>query len=514
MKRKSLRLMATVLLVVASLLANANPVDMRTAREVAMKFVNANTRVPLRGAEDLQLVTTYNISRGDAAFHIFNTPNGFVIVAADDCATPILGYSDEGRPFDLDNAPIQLQGYLQDFVEQIEYGIENNIQPDEATAQQWELVRATGRLNNNRDGEAVEPLLTTQWNQDWPFNDKCPVDIGGDRCLVGCVAVALGQIMKYHNWPYKGNGYVHYTLPNIPDTISAVFDTTYYDWEGMPDGWTTSGYESMAQLLADVGKSLFMEYSASSSGAFEDIQTLADVFNYDYFSMQEIKRDHMDDSTWTALIKNEMDNNRPVYYSGYSDPDPTVATGHGFVCDGYDENGMYHFNFGWGGNCDGYFMLSHIYSPFFVNFNYYQSALIGIQPSTGTTLSGNDTLSGSLSFDQSLYCGAFSNITITPGTELKFAPGKSMCVAGSILANGTEDNPITITALDTTLGWGGMQIHPSMICYKMVQEPDTLSLSYTTISYSSNNGLDIAWPNYFVYPATLDNVVKKRSKTQ
>ena len=502
----------TLLLSAITFAAEANPVDMNTAREVALKFVNANTKTHLRGAEELQLVTTYSISRGDAAFHIFNTPNGFVIVSADDCATPILGYSDEGRPFDPDNVPVQLQDYLQGFVEQIEYGIENHIVADENTVRQWELVQAMGRLNDNRDGEAVEPLLTTQWNQDWPFNDKCPVDIDGDRCLVGCVAVALGQIMKYHNWPYKGNGYVHYTLQNIPDTISAVFDTTYYDWEGMPDGWTTSGYESMAQLLADVGKSLFMEYSASSSGAFEDIQTLADVFNYDYFSMQEIKRDHMDDSTWTALIKNEMDNNRPVYYSGYSDPDPTVATGHGFVCDGYDENGMYHFNFGWGGNCDGYFMLSHIYSPFFVNFNYYQSALIGIQPATGNTLSGNETLSGSLAFDESLYCGAFSNITIMPGTELKFAPGKSMCVTGSILANGTEDNPITITALDTTMGWGGMQIHPSMICYKMVQEPDTLSLSHTTISYSSNNGLDIAWPNYFVYPATLDNVVKKGVK--
>ena len=116
-----------VLLLAMVLAAKANPVDMRTVREVAVKFVNANAKVPLRGTEDLQLVTTYRTESNDAAFHIFNTPNGFVIVSADDCATPILGYSDEGRPFDLENIPIQLQGYLQSFVEQIQYGIENRL---------------------------------------------------------------------------------------------------------------------------------------------------------------------------------------------------------------------------------------------------------------------------------------------------------------------------------------------------------------------------------------------------
>ena len=92
--------------------AEANPVAMRTVREVAMKFMNANGKDVLRSMDDLELVATYNISRGDAAFYIFNIPNGFVIVSADDCVTPILGYSNEGQ-FDVDNIPIQLQDYLQ-----------------------------------------------------------------------------------------------------------------------------------------------------------------------------------------------------------------------------------------------------------------------------------------------------------------------------------------------------------------------------------------------------------------
>ena len=132
---------------------NANPVDIRTAREVAVKFMNANSEVPLRGTDDLRLVKTYNINRGDAAFYIFNTPNGFVIVSADDCATPILGYSNEGQ-FDVDNIPIQLQDYLQGFVDQISYKKENHLEADEATVHCWSMVRTTGRLTNKSLVEA------------------------------------------------------------------------------------------------------------------------------------------------------------------------------------------------------------------------------------------------------------------------------------------------------------------------------------------------------------------------
>ena len=95
MKHRFFTLMLCLL--TATLAAEAHPVDIRTAREVAVKFMNANSEVPLRGINDLQLVKTYNISRGDAAFYVFNTPNGFVIVSANDCVTPILGYSNEGQ---------------------------------------------------------------------------------------------------------------------------------------------------------------------------------------------------------------------------------------------------------------------------------------------------------------------------------------------------------------------------------------------------------------------------------
>ena len=98
---------------------------------------------------DLQLVSTYQTAKNIAAFYIFNTTNGFVIVSADDCETPIIAYSHEGR-FDLNNIPVQMEDYLQDFVSRMQYGIENHLETDELTARQWELVKATGRINESK----------------------------------------------------------------------------------------------------------------------------------------------------------------------------------------------------------------------------------------------------------------------------------------------------------------------------------------------------------------------------
>ena len=135
--RKVLRVVLALLLINAVQTTKANPVDMRLAREVGTKFVNVNTAMRVSSESDLQWITTYRTANDDAAFHVFNTAKGFVIVSADDCATPILGYSEDG-PFDLNNIPVQMEEYLQGFVEQIQYGVDNHLAADETIAQQWE----------------------------------------------------------------------------------------------------------------------------------------------------------------------------------------------------------------------------------------------------------------------------------------------------------------------------------------------------------------------------------------
>ena len=365
MKRRILTLV--LLLVAAAFAAEANPVDMRTVREVAMKFMNANSEVPLRSADDLRLVKTYNISRGDAAFYIFNTSNGFVIVSADDCATPILGYSNE-RQFDVENIPVQLQGYLQSFVEQIEYGIENHLEADETRTQQWEMVRTTGRMTNNRTDEAVGPLLTTTWDQNSPYNLFVP-----SHCLTGCVATAMAQVMKYWEWPVQGTGEHSYQWNS--QTLSANFGETTYDWANMLDSYdsqsTQEQREAVATLMFHCGVSVNMHYGYAVSTASLNPSSLINYFNYsDEMSLE--CRDYYSDATWKAKLKDCLDLGRPLYYDGQPSSG-TGQVGHAFVCDGYDNNDLFHFNMGWGGGGD-FYALDAVY------YNLHNCAVFNIHP--------------------------------------------------------------------------------------------------------------------------------------
>ena len=161
--------------------STARPIDLQTAQSVVAKFMAAN---------DLQLVSTYQTAKNVAAFYIFNTADGFVIVSADDCETPIIAYSHEGR-FYPNNIPMQMEDYLQDFVSRIQYGIDNHVAADELTARQWELVKATGRINESKSIKAVAPLLTEKWHQGCRYNSLCPTMSGPcGHAEVGCVAVA------------------------------------------------------------------------------------------------------------------------------------------------------------------------------------------------------------------------------------------------------------------------------------------------------------------------------------
>ena len=355
MKKRILTLM--LLLLTATFVAEANPVDMRTVREVAVKFMKANSEVPLRGTDDLRLVKTYNISRGDAAFYVFNTPNGFVIVSADDCVTPILGYSNEGQ-FDVENIPIQLQDYLQGFVEQISYNKENHLEADEATVQRWSMVRTTGRLTNNRPDEVVGPLVTALWDQTCYYNSKCPEDPHGycGHVLVGCVATSMSQVMHYWGYPEHGTGSYSYTPSGYPEQ-SVDFGATTYDWANMPNSLSSSStseqVDAVSTLMWHCGVSVSMHYGPHFSGSWLSPSSLINYFNYSDEMKYEQRNDYSD-ATWKAKLRDCLDRQRPMWYDG--SPSGSGSP-HAFVCDGYDNNDMFHFNWGWGGSSDGFFTI-------------------------------------------------------------------------------------------------------------------------------------------------------------
>ena len=397
--KRSLRAVLFILLLSMTGMTKANPIDFNTAIEVGLKYMNANVKMPIRDINDLQLVTTYNISRGDAAFYIFNISNGFVIVSADDCATPILGYSEEGK-FDVENIPIQLQGYLQGFVEQIEFTIENHLEADERIARQWELVRCTGRLTENR-GDGVEPLVTALWSQHCYYNFMCPEDPEGPcgHALTGCVATAMGLILHYWGYPEQGMGSHTYTPMPYPTTQypeqSVNFGETTYDWANMPNQLTDTSsqveIDAVSTLLWHCGVAVDMNYSPYGSGMEGHFTALMDYFDYSDDMHWEARQD---DESWLSLLKADLDLGRPIFYTGYR----WANSGHAFVCDGYDANDRFHFNWGWGGSSNGYFALNA--NMYFV---YDNDAIFNIHPNTGTTyqvtasvsLSAGGSVSGS-----------------------------------------------------------------------------------------------------------------------
>ncbi len=346
----------------------AHPVDLQTAQSVAVKFM---------GASDAQLVSTYQTDKSTAALYVFNTEDGFIIVSADDCETPIIGYSHEGR-FDPNEVPVQLEAYLQDFVERIQYGIENHIVADETTARQWELVKTTGRLNESKTASAVEPLLTEMWEQGCHYNELCPTfsKVPCGHAEAGCVAVAMGQIMHY--WRYPETGWGSHSYNNAGLTLSADFGNTVYDWDHMPDSLTDNSsdieVEAVATLLFHCGVAVDMQYTTNGSGADSGVVPDALIRYFNYSRRLHIeKRSDYSDEEWTSMLKACLDLQRPIFYGGKGS-----QGSHAFVCDGYDDNDLLHFNWGWG-RANGYFALGHL-NPIGYSFNESNFAILDINP--------------------------------------------------------------------------------------------------------------------------------------
>ena len=400
------------LLLVATFAANANPVDITTAREVGAKFLNGNTSLRISNPDNLQCVKVYCMEDGTPAFYVFNATKGNVLVSADDCAHPILGYS-ETAPFDVNDVPDAMEFYLQGFVEQIQYGVTHRLEAEPAIAHEWELVKATGQIKEIKGTSAVPPLITAQWGQGCYYNNLCPTDPEGTQIcghtLVGCVAVAMGQIMRYWGYPTTGNGSHTYTpldqttyQPSGYPAQTANFGATTYQWNNMPNALYSSSpstqVNAVATLLWHCGVSVEMMYGVGGSGAFsEDVPyALQNYFRYSS-DMQFIIRENYSDTQWLNLIKGSLNLNRPVYYSG---SDTGGQGGHAFICDGYNNNDYLHFNWGWYGNWNEYYALGALNASGY-QFNNNNRAIINIHPvvpSYQVTISPNPSNAGSVAF--------------------------------------------------------------------------------------------------------------------
>ena len=335
---------------------NANPVDREKARIIGQKFACTAINSDLK-ASDLQLVYIGTSNRGEACFYAFNVgEEGFVIVSADDRFRPIVGYSNEG-PFETENMSPELAFYLEKI---IEARTSRNAVLFDNTAEEWASVANTGKLISRNGGRGVDFICTTKWNQDSPYNLYAPDAPGGpgDRCYAGCVATAMSQVMKRWNHPLQGTG-SHSYYCHGHGTLSANFGNTTYDWDNMPDrlgGASQEEIEAVALLMYHCAVAVDMDFSPSGSGANSWDVPYAIRHYFSYSNQCSLKsRDEYSIFAWQDMLKEQFDLGWPVYYSGFSN-----SGGHAFVCDGYDDDDLFHFNWGWGGSSDGWFVIDEI----------------------------------------------------------------------------------------------------------------------------------------------------------
>ncbi|MCK4652916.1 MAG: C10 family peptidase, partial [Candidatus Cloacimonetes bacterium] len=392
-KSRTILLILAIIVIIPSMVYSA-AVTQTTAEQVAMNlYFERNDKAP----DYFEIVESFiETENADNIYYIFNfDKTGFVIVAADDIAVPILGYVFKHN-YTLENHPPQFDAMLASFREQILYARNNDLSPPQKTVDKWNRLKVTTDIFVPENVRAVGPLLSTTWNQGQFYNESCPADAGSipsdpntpgnGYVWAGCTATATAQVMKYHAHPATGEGTHSYTHATYGPQ-SANYGATTYNWATMPNN-VTAVTPSVHTLLYHVGVGAEMNYGLYGSGAWiggavpaSALSALQNHFKYDPNSYYDQRNNYSaTPSVWHAMLKTELDNNRPLVYEGYNSG---YSDGHAFVIDGYQgvANDNYHVNFGWSGSYDGYYTLDAI-APVLPTHDYrfYQGALFGVEP--------------------------------------------------------------------------------------------------------------------------------------
>lgn len=364
----------------------AGPVDAQRAQQLGQRFLSAATGLQ---HTEIQLVHT-TANRNDVDYYVFNVGgnNGFVIIAGDDRVKPILAYSTTGcfNPNDISEG---FEFKLNSFRQEIQYVREHNLEATTDIVSEWNSVSKNGNITQGRGNRAVVgPLCQSTWNQNYPYNGQCPKDPSGSGIHVyaGCVATAMAQIMKYWNYPDRGTGSHTYTPTGFLEQ-TANFGETDYHFELMPNDLDSLSTEEecfyVAQLIHHCGVAVEMSYGLNGSGAYSDdvIPALRTYFKYSCDEMMQKNGpwglNFYTNEEWALVLKNQGLNDRiPLFYAASDD---SGAGGHAFVCDGYDENDYFHFNWGWSGKDDAWCPIGALNTTKYA-FNEYNAIIGHIQP--------------------------------------------------------------------------------------------------------------------------------------
>lgn len=459
------KLLLSLAIILATLSATAGNVNQDVAKHIARNFAAQKGRNAL--AVQAEVVYSHPMpNKRDIAFYVVNlAETGFVIVSADDVAHPVLGYGFE-HPWPNETLPPQITDFFDDLAAQIETASDQ--EPDSETADEW-VQLLSDNPQPKETHTVINPLLTTTWDQGMYYNDLCPEDPNGINGHVpaGCVAVAMAQIINYWQFPTQGRG-SHSYMSNY-GTLSVNYANETYNYLNMPNALNSNSsstqINAIAQLMRDCGVSVNMQYENSASGAYA-IEARCGFINYFQYSpdLSYAEKKFFSASEWNGLIQQDLNANYPVYYSGNG------TSGHSFVCDGYDSNNYYHFNFGWSGQADGWFLTDAI-NPGNHQFNSFQAAIVGIAPyETGNIILGHTVGTSSFTIDEPIEYYDLWRHNLYPGSINVVFPCQSYV---TFVTNNLSD-VLVVDALEIT--------GPDCIVYDGMVNSSMLGVFHATLS--------------------------------
>ena len=438
------RLLFSILLIPFA--AYAATVDESTAMLVARNFwaQEYNEKVTFR--DHSHLLNLHDI-------YLFEESGGrgYIVIAGDDRALPVLGYS--RSPFPTDNICPSLVSWLHSYEDQIAYARENDIEADEYVRAEWEALLSGSPLPESKAGITVNQILTSTWNQPAPYNLYCP-GTGNNKAPTGCVATAIAQVMRYWKYPEHGTGYNEYNYAVFTDTnfnwqygtLYADFENAHYEWDLMPDNVTnqtdSASIKAVALINYHCGIALNMLYAPNGSMAFVTVEDNI-LFDTNYYPVRiaaenviphffayspeldgRLSKEFDLGIDWINLLCGDLSKGLPIVFAGAAAEGPSA--GHCFILDGCNVRQFFHCNFGWGGLYDGNFRVDAL-TPHGSNFNMRQQALIGMRPPDVYTV--KVTCEGEAT-----------------GATGVYQAGEPMCGKFAHIKSGSTDNHLTAVA--------------------------------------------------------------------
>ena len=317
--------------------AVAQPVSAAAASQTAAAFFGQYLPAPGAARRADAVVMQAQTPRA----YLFTQQRHFVLVAADEADPAILGYGTRAVRSEPEAMPPALSALLS--------------RPCRTTAAAYPPPHVSFT--------AVSPLLSTVRHQEAPYNNQCPYyrytdgTLSERPCVVGCVATAMEQILSYYRRTYvlqdtlHGWTTDHYDIPDVlpgEQVDSRLIRADYADSLATP-----AEVDAVARLSYWLGVACHMKWGVSESAASTSrlVEPLQRAFGLKY--VHYLDSYQYDPTAYWNFLAAELMQGRPVYYAG-----SIMRTGgHAFVLDGLDSNGLFHVNWGYGGEFDGYFRL-------------------------------------------------------------------------------------------------------------------------------------------------------------